>query len=374
MAEPPSPHMARALALARAAKGRTSPNPAVGAVVVRDGAVVGEGATQPGGRPHAEPVALAAAGSCAEGAALYVTLEPCSHVGRTAPCADAVIAAGVKRVHVATLDPNPRVAGQGMQRLRRAGIEITVGDGLDEARALNEDFACWVTTGRPWVMAKFAASLDGRTATHTGESRWITGPEARAEGHRWRDRVDAILVGAGTVLADDPALTTRLAETTREPKHPWRLILDSQCRTPTTARVLSPDLPGRTTIVTTGAAPPERLASLENTGAEVLVIAADGGRVDLQALLRLLGERQTTSLLVEGGATVHGAFFSAGLVDYLLAFLAPMVIGGTQAPGAVGGQGVATLAAAPRLLQSEVRRVGVDTLVAGYLRRAAWLE
>ncbi len=364
--------MARALELARAAKGRTSPNPAVGAVLVRDGVVVGEGATQPGGRPHAETVALAAAGERARGATLYVTLEPCSHHGRTPPCADAVIQARVSSVHVATLDPNPLVAGEGARRLRAAGIDVTEGDGRDYARTLNEDFACWVTNRRPWVVAKLAASLDGRIATRTGESRWITGPEARAEGHRWRDRVDAILVGVNTVLTDDPELTTRLPEGERPPKHPQRLVLDTHCRTPLTARVLNSALPGRTTIVTTALAPVGRMTILKNAGAEVLLIGDYRGRVSIDSLLGALAEREVTSVLVEGGATVHGALFDAGLVDFVLAFIAPLVIGGIGAPAAVGGSGPATLAGAHRLLDPEVRSRGADTLVAGHLRRAAW--
>jgi diaminohydroxyphosphoribosylaminopyrimidine deaminase/5-amino-6-(5-phosphoribosylamino)uracil reductase len=202
--------MARALELARAVKGRTSPNPAVGAVLVRDGVVVGEGATLPYGQPHAEPVALRAAGERARGATLYVTLEPCSHWGRTPPCAGAVVEAGVVEVHLATLDPNPEVAGRGRAWLEGAGVRTTVGDGMSEARALNADFARWIVSRRPFVRAKFATSLDGRIATRSGDSRWITGPEAREEGHRLRDRSDAILAGVGTVLADDPQLTTRL--------------------------------------------------------------------------------------------------------------------------------------------------------------------
>src|SRR5919202_1357726 len=247
--------MERALELARGAKGRTSPNPAVGAVIVRDGTIVGEGATQPGGRPHAETVALQTAGETARGATMYVTLEPCSHYGRTPPCARAVVAAGIAEVRVATLDPNPLVGGRGQTILDAAGIRTLLGEGQDEARALNEDFARWITTGRPLLIAKFAASLDGRIATYTGDSRWITGREARAEVHRLRDQVDAIMVGVNTVLADDPLLTTRLDDPAREPHHPWRLVVDSHLRTPFTARLLDPSLPARTTILTTEVAP-----------------------------------------------------------------------------------------------------------------------
>lgn len=366
--------MARALELARSVKGRTSPNPAVGAVLVRQGRIVGEGATLPYGQPHAEPVALRAAGHLAQGAAMYVSLEPCSHQGRTPPCADAIVAAGVSEVHVATLDPNPLVAGKGLARLREAGITTHLGEGAANARDLNEDFARWITTGRPMVIAKFAASLDGRTATRTGESRWITGPEARAVVHRLRDRVDAILVGVNTVLADDPELTTRLEGVERPPKHPWRIVLDSDARTPPSARLLSVQDDVKPAIFVGESAPLERRRALEAAGAQVGVLPLDGDRLSLPALLDDLGRRRVTSLLVEGGATVHGAFFDAGLVDQVLAFIAPLVIGGQAAPGVVGGVGPAALAQAHRLLDPKVSLEGVDTLISGYLRRVQWPE
>ena len=367
--------MARALHLARQAKGRTSPNPAVGAVLVRDGRIIGEGATQPGGRPHAETVALAAAGHLARGATLYVTLEPCSHYGRTPPCAPAVVAAGVTEVHVATLDPNPLVAGQGAAHIQNAGIPVYVGEAATEARALNEDFARWITTGRPHVMAKFAASLDGRIATRTGDSRWITGTEARAEVHRLRDSLDAILAGVGTVLADDPQLTTRLDAPVRPVTHPWRIVVDSAARTPPEARVCDPALPGHTTVAVTERAPAAQRAALEARGVELLMLPSDaGGRVDLGALLDELGRRGVTSLLAEGGATLLGSLFDAELVDRVLAFVAPVVIGGRDAPAAVGGRGPAALSGAVRLLDPQARRLGVDTLFSGDVRRVTWPE
>jgi diaminohydroxyphosphoribosylaminopyrimidine deaminase/5-amino-6-(5-phosphoribosylamino)uracil reductase len=344
----------------------------VGAVLVRDGAVVGEGATQPYGGPHAEPVALAAAGARARGATLYVTLEPCSHYGKTPPCTDAVIAAGVRDVRVATLDPNPRVAGNGVRLLHEAGIPAAIGEGAAAARALNEDFAVWITTGRPHVTAKFACSLDGRIATRTGDSRWITGPEARAEVHLLRDRVDAILAGVGTVLADDPELTTRIARPARPTKNPGRVVLDSTCRTPLPARLLQMASGDRVAVYTTERAPADRRRALEDAGAVVRVLPSSDGRVPIEAVLADLGRERVTSVLVEGGATVHGAFFDAGLVDRVLAFVAPVVIGGRDAPGAVAGHGPALLRDTHRLLDPEVRLAGVDTLIAGSLRRAAW--
>ncbi|MBI3970129.1 MAG: bifunctional diaminohydroxyphosphoribosylaminopyrimidine deaminase/5-amino-6-(5-phosphoribosylamino)uracil reductase RibD [Chloroflexi bacterium] len=365
--------MARALELARAVKGRTSPNPAVGAVVIRDGRIAGEGATQPYGRPHAEVIALRAAGPLAAGATLYVTLEPCSHYGRTPPCVDAVIEAGIAEVHLATLDPNPEVCGRGLARLEAAGIRTVVGEGRAAAQELNEEFARWVTTGRPLVIAKFAASLDGRIATWGGDSRWITGPEARAEVHRLRDRVDAIVVGVNTVIADNPELTTRMERPDgSEVHHPRRFVLDSTARTPPTARVLSNELPGRTTIVTTELAPPERRAALEAAGAEVWTVAPRWGHVALDALLDEMGRHKITSLLVEGGAAVHGAFFDDDLVDRVMAFIAPLVIGGRDAPSAVGGTGARRLADSRHLSDVQVERLGADTLIAGYTRRVKW--
>jgi diaminohydroxyphosphoribosylaminopyrimidine deaminase/5-amino-6-(5-phosphoribosylamino)uracil reductase len=275
-------------------------------------------------------------------------------------------------VHIATLDPNPRVAGRGRQQIEDAGIRTTLGEGQYDARVLNEDFATWITTGRPHVITKFAASLDGRIATRSGESRWITGPAARAEVHRLRDRVDAILVGVGTVLADDPELTTRLDDPARAPHHPWRLILDSALRAPPTACILAPVLPAKTTIFATEHAPAERRAALEAAGAEVVTLPSEDAKVSLAALLDELGRRSVTSLLVEGGATVLGAFFDQGLVDRVLAFVAPMVIGGTAAPAAVGGAGAGRLADAPRLQEMQVCQIGADTLIAGYVRRARW--
>ncbi len=379
MADPHTPTsmnpMARALDLARAAKGRTSPNPAVGAVVVREGRIIAEGATQPGGRPPPETVALAAAGPAARGATLYVTLEPCAHYGRTPPCADAIVAAGIAEVHVATLDPNPRVSGRGVVRLRTAGIAVILGELAAEARDLNEDFARWVTTGRPLVIAKFAASLDGHSATRTGDSRWITGEAARLEVHRLRNRVDGILAGVGTILRDDPLLTTRLPEAERPVHHPRRFVLDSLARTPPSARVLSSETPGATTILVTERAPAPRRAALAAAGAEVLVLpAGPDGRVSLLEALDALGRREITSLLVEGGPTVLGAFFDQQLVDRVEAFIAPLIIGDRAAPPAVAGTGAQTLAEATRLLDVQSRRLGPDTLISGYVRRVVWPE
>lgn len=361
-------HMRRALELAAQARGRTSPNPLVGAVVVRGGRVVGEGYHRQAGTPHAEVHALHAAGDLARGATLYVNLEPCSHHGRTPPCTEALIAAGIAEVHMAMLDPNPRVNGQGRARLEEAGIHTIVGECEAAARELNEAFVSYITAGRPFVVAKFAASLDGKIATRTGESRWITGEAARRQGHDLRDTMDAILVGAGTALADDPLLTTRLPD--REGRHPRRVLLDSRGRVPLTARAFDPALPAQTLLATTAALSAERQAALEGRGVEVLRLPADAaGRVDLPALLAALGRREVTSLLVEGGGTVLGSFLQAGLVDKVVAFVAPLLIGGRDAPGAVAGAGVARLAEAVRLERVQVERVGEDIRITGYPRR-----
>jgi len=361
--------MGRALRLAERGRGRTSPNPMVGAVLVKKGvdgmpAIVGEGFHHRAGEPHAEILALRQAGERARGATLYVNLEPCCHHGRTPPCTQALIAAGVAEVHMAMLDPNPRVAGCGQAELEAAGIRTVLGEREAEARALNEVFVHWITTNRPFVIAKFAASLDGKIATRTGDSRWITGPAARHRVHQLRDQVDGILVGVETVIADDPQLTTRLDWA--DVRHPLRVILDSTGRVPFSARVLDPALPGQTLIATTDAMPPERRQILKDSGVEVLTLPTDNGRVDLEALLTALGRREITSLLVEGGGTVLGSFFARGLVNQVLAFVAPIIIGGRDAPTPVGGAGAARIAEAWRLERVEVQRLGPDVLIGGY--------
>lgn len=365
--------MARALQLAERAAGRTSPNPLVGAVVVRDGEVVGEGYHAVAGGPHAEVVALRQAGERARGATLYVSLEPCCHFGRTPPCTRAVLAAGVSRVVAAMTDPNPRVSGRGLDELRAAGLRVEVGCLERQARRLNEAFCHFLATGRPFLAYKVALSLDGKVATAAGQSRWITGSEARRYAHRLRDRHDAVMVGVGTVLADDPLLTTRL----EGGRDALRVVVDGRGRLPLSARLLRlrPEAPepefrsSAPTLVATTAAMPEELqrALRERPGVEVLVLPGEDGRVDPEALLRVLGQRGVLSVLLEGGPTLAASFLAAGLVDKVYFFLAPLLIGGEGAPGALGGKGVAELAAAPRLREVEVERVGEDVLVVGYL-------
>ncbi len=369
MSEPQEPShalfMARALALARAHLGETSPNPSVGAVLVKDGRIIAEGWHRAAGMPHAEIEALAQAGPEARGATLYVTLEPCNHHGRTPPCAQAIIEAGVARVFYATPDPNP-VAQGGAQRLAQAGVEVHRGPGEAEAREINRFFFHHVRTGRPYVIAKFAASLDGKIATSTGESQWITGPQARAQGHALRAQVDAILVGAGTVRADNPRLTARRSDGSLYPHQPLRVVLDSRGRLPLDARLFQPQLPGHTLVATTAAMPPARHRRLQALGVETLVLPADtSGRVAIPALLEALGQRGVLSLLVEGGGEVLGSFFDQGMVQEVWAFLAPMIIGGEQAPGPVRGRGAATLARATRLTRLKLQLLGQDWWVQG---------
>ena len=358
--------MARALALAARGLGLTSPNPAVGAVLVRDGRVVGEGAHLRAGGPHAEVAALAEAGEAARGAACYVTLEPCCHQGRTPPCVEALIAAGVARIVAACRDPNPRVDGRGLAALRAAGIEVTLGVGEAEARALNRAFFSFVTTGRPHVTLKTAMTLDGKIAAWDGTSRWISGEAARAEAHRLRFLADAVLVGIGTVLKDDPALTVRLPDA--PPKQPFRVVVDSRLRIRPDARVLTAGDPSRTIVA--GAAPlrGRRAAALRARGVRVLELPRDGRRVSLGALLAALAELDVVAVLAEGGAELGAGLLDAGLVDRVAFFVAPRLLGGRAAPGPVGGVGRA-MKEALSVTGLSYRMIGEDLLIEGDVTR-----
>lgn len=358
-------YMKMALELAARARGRTSPNPMVGAVVVKEGKVIGRGCHLKAGTPHAEIHALNQAGEGARGATLYVTLEPCCHYGRTGPCTDAIIKAGVARVVTAMTDPNPLVAGKGLRLLSSAGIEVSSGVMEEEALELNEVFIKYITTGRPYVIAKAAVSLDGKIATRTGKSKWITSEDARAYSHQLRDWYDAIMVGIGTVLADDPSLTTRLPG--GGGRDPVRIILDSRARIPFNARVLTQQSEAPTLIAAASVAPPERVDALRGIGVEVLVVN-DGNQVDLHELMRLLGERGITSVLIEGGATLHGSAFSSQIVDKVAWFIAPKIIGGREAPGPVAGPGADSPSDAAALERVKVSSLGPDLLVEGYLK------
>jgi diaminohydroxyphosphoribosylaminopyrimidine deaminase/5-amino-6-(5-phosphoribosylamino)uracil reductase len=353
----------RALELARSALGTTSPNPAVGAVIVRDGEIVGEGFTQPPPGGHAEIVALKRAGERARGATLYVTLEPCPHVGRTPPCSDAIIKAGIAEVVYAMADPDPQVDGRGQRKLEDAGIAVRVGEGEAEARRINEAYIKHRAKGLPFVVAKFAASLDGRIAAASGDSRWVSGPQTRDWAHQLRTKIDAILVGSSTVVIDDPLLTARPGDQDAE-RQPLRVVVDSRGRTPPMARVLTGS--ARTLVATVEAAPEPWRASLRAAGAEVVAFPAVEGRVDLMALLRELAGRDVLSLLVEGGGVILGGFFDRGLVDKVHAIVAPMIIGAEDAPAAVAGRGAYRMADALRLRDITVDRLGDDIVVTGY--------
>ena len=357
--------MQRAIDLARQALGTTSPNPAVGAVVTKDGETVGEGSTLPPGQRHAEIGALQQAGERSHGATLYTTLEPCCTFGRTPPCTQAIIAAGIRQVHLAAIDPNPRVSGSGRAELEAAGLEVAVGEESDAAQELYEAFAKHVTTGLPFVTAKFAMSLDGKIATHTGDSKWVTGIEARGVVQQMRREIDAVLVGVNTVLADDPQLTARDPEGNPLPRQPLRVVLDSHCRTPQEARLLRE--PGTTLIAASQDAPAILVARLEAAGAEVYLGPFDrDGRVDLPPLLANLGHRGVVSLLAEGGGVVLGSLFDAGLVDKVIAFIAPSIIGGGDAASPVAGGGASLMSETWRVKRTHLRQVGPDWLITGY--------
>lgn len=350
-----------ALQWAKSAIGQTEPNPAVGAIIVKDGEIVGMGAHLKAGGPHAEVHALAMAGEKARGATMYVTLEPCSHYGRTPPCADAVIRAGISKAVIATLDPNPLVAGRGAKRLEEAGIEVLIGVREAEARQLNEVFNKFITSRKPFVTVKTANTLDGKVATETGSSRWITGEEARHYVHQLRHRNQAILVGVGTVIADNPQLTTRLPEGGR---NPIRIILDSRLRIPLDARVLT-DGQAPTWIYTTEEADPEKRERLAAMGIPVIPLSS-GPQVDVSDVLAHLGEQQISSVLVEGGSQVNGSFLRAREIDKIITFIAPKLVGGQHAPTSFGGQGIDRMDQAILLSRMTVRRLGQDLCIEGY--------
>ena len=353
-------HMRAALALARRGLGRVAPNPAVGCVLLRDGVVVGRGWTQPGGRPHAETEALKRAGAAAAGATAYVTLEPCAHHGSTPPCADALIAAGVSRVVAAIEDPDPRVAGRGLGRLRAAGISVDLGICAEEARQLNAGFLKRVEAGLPLVTLKLATSLDGKIATHTGESRWITGAPARALGHMLRRQHDAVMVGSGTILADDPELTVRLPGLGDPP--PRRIVVDGRLRTPLTAKLVATARQVPTTIVTLAGVDALRAGAFRDCGVTVIEIHRDGdGNVDLEPALRALAKQGLTRILVEGGATLAASLLRGRLVDRVAWFRSAGLIGGDGLE-AVKPFGVDRLADQALGTRLSVMRLGQDLL------------
>ena len=357
--------MSRANELARIALGSTSPNPAVGAVVVRDGEIVGEGYTLPPGQWHAEIGALQQAGPLANGATLFCTLEPCCHHGRTPPCTDAIIAAGIHHVVYAFRDPNPRVSGGGESALRAAGVTVERQPNR-ESSEMYEAFAKHITTGLPFIVAKFAMSLDGKIATRTGASQWITGPAARTRVQQLRKELDGIMVGIGTTLSDDPQLTARDpgGQPLAENLQPLRVVVDSNARTPVHARMLGQ--PGRTIIATGGGVDQSQVVQLEEAGATVVSFPGTDGRVDLPLLFQYLGSQNIVSVLVEGGGGVLGAALDAGLIDKVYAFVGPMLIGGAGARSPIEGIGATVMADVCRLEPTTIEQIGPDWLITGY--------
>jgi diaminohydroxyphosphoribosylaminopyrimidine deaminase/5-amino-6-(5-phosphoribosylamino)uracil reductase len=352
--------MRRALSLARQGEGRTSPNPPVGCVIVRDGRIVGEGWHRKAGTPHAEVHALVQAGEQARGADVYVTLEPCAHQGKTPPCALALIEARVRRVFAGTIDPNPKVCGRGMALLQEAGIDVQTGILERECRQLIEPFIRHTLTGKPFVTLKCAMTLDGKIATQTGDSVWITNEKSRRYVHKLRAKTDAVMVGRGTVVADDPRLTCRVAGG----RDPLRVVVDSALTISPAARLLHLDS-SAATLIATLSTEDDRIAALQRPGVEVLNCVEREGRIDLEALLRTLGRRGVQSLLVEGGGVLAGELLRLQLVDKVMLFYAPKLVGG-DAPGPFAGRGAERMDEALVLKETMVRRFGTDLLVTAY--------
>ena len=361
-------HMQMALELAARGRGFTSPNPLVGAVVVNNGVVVGLGFHQFAGGPHAEVRAIDAAGGAARGATLYVNLEPCNHTGRTPPCTLKILEAGLKRVVIGMRDPNPRVMGGGAEFLKAKGVEITFGVCAQAAQELNEVFVKYTRTGRPFVTAKCAATLDGRIATRTGDSKWVTGEASRAFGHELRHAADAIMVGAGTIAADDPLLTTRLKD--RPPKDPIRIVLDAQLRTAPTAKVLNHASHAETILVAGRGAPAHVRARMNLKGVRVIDAETRDGRIDLDRLMDQLGKMGVTSILIEGGSRVLGSAFRAGIVDKVCFFYAPLISAGDDGLPICSGPGPEKMRDCIRLDRIRTRHFGDDVLIEGYVMTA----
>ncbi|MBM6619938.1 bifunctional diaminohydroxyphosphoribosylaminopyrimidine deaminase/5-amino-6-(5-phosphoribosylamino)uracil reductase RibD [Bacillus suaedaesalsae] len=347
-------YMQVALTLARSVKGQTSPNPPVGSVVVKNGRIIGMGAHLKAGEGHAEVQAIKMAGGEVEGATVYVTLEPCSHFGKTPPCSNLLIDSRVSRVVVATTDPNPLVAGKGIERIRKAGIEVEVGVLQEEANELYEMFFYYISTKKPYVTLKTALTLDGKTASHTGSSQWITGVEAREDVHKYRHTHDAILVGVNTVLKDDPSLTTRLPN---GGLHPTRIVLDHHLRTPLDAKLVN-DQESTTWIVVNSHVTEEQMAPFIDRG--VKIIQQAGEKIDIPSLLEKLGELSITSILVEGGSEVNGSFLQHHAFNQVVTYIAPKLIGGKLAPGFIGGTGIADMNDAAQLQYKSIEQLGED--------------
>jgi len=355
--------MRLALSLAKKGEGKVSPNPMVGAVLVKNGKLIAKGYHRYFGGPHAEVEAIQRAKDKARGCTLYVTLEPCSHYGKTPPCTQAIIRAGIRRVVIATLDPNPINSGRGVQELKKAGIETELGVCEEEATKVNEAFFKFMKKKIPFVVVKVASSLDGKIATSKGESKWITGQKAREFAHRLRGKMDAILVGINTVISDDPSLLAPSKDSLA------RVILDSKLRIPLNSKILKNQDKADTFIFTTSKADRQKLCELKSRGIKVAIVKEDqDGRVDLEEVLKKLASLEIMILLVEGGGKVIGSFFDKGLVDKLFLFLAPRIIGGRNSLTWVEGKGVDLLSQTPHIEVSSLRKIGQDFLLEGYIR------
>jgi diaminohydroxyphosphoribosylaminopyrimidine deaminase / 5-amino-6-(5-phosphoribosylamino)uracil reductase len=356
-------YMRLALRLARRGMGKTNPNPMVGAVVVSAGKVVGQGYHHRAGEPHAEILALRQAGEKARGGTLYLNLEPCDHFGRTPPCTRAIFAAGIRRVVAGMKDPNPLVSGRGIRRLRRGGIQAEIGILENECGELNAPFRKFMTTGTPWVILKAAATLDGKVAAASGDSRWISSPDSRTYVHRLRSAADAVLVGLGTILRDDPMLNVRVPGV-KNPRHPLRVIVDSRLRIPMECRVVRTAEKYPTLVATTGEAPASRVEGLKSAGVTVVPVKSGGdGRVSLKGLMKVLADRGIQSVLLEGGPTLNASAIREKIVDRMFLFIAPKIIGGGNCPGILGGEGCLRVRDAQPWEILNVKRIGPDVMI-----------
>jgi diaminohydroxyphosphoribosylaminopyrimidine deaminase/5-amino-6-(5-phosphoribosylamino)uracil reductase len=355
----------RTLTLAKKVNGQTSPNPMVGAVIIKNGQVVGEGYHKKAGGPHAEIEALKKAGTKAKGASLYVNLEPCCVTGKTGPCTEAIIKSGIKKVFIGMRDPNPKVSGGGIRVLKKSGIEIISGILEEECKKLNEIFIKFITTKKPFVILKSAISLDGKIATKSGESRWISCAESRRTVHQLRSKVDAIMVGTGTVIKDDPNLTARLGN--KKVKQPIRVILDNQNTVPLSKKVFKNASSERVVYVTTEKISSSREKRLSKMGVDVCILKEKRGQVNLPQLMKFLGNQEISSILIEGGSELSASVLKEGIVDKVMLFVAPIIIGGNLSPGVIGGEGTARLKSAWKLKKLSVQQSGTDLMIEGYL-------
>jgi len=355
--------MEKALLLAAGGRGKTSPNPMVGAVIAKDDKIIASDYHRKAGEPHAEVLALKKAGTKARGATLYVNLEPCCHSQKkTPPCTKAIIKAGIKEVIIAMIDPNPEVSGRGIEELKKAGIKTRIGIMEKEAKRLNEVFIKYITRKEPFVILKIAQSMDGKIATAGGESRWITGEEARRYVHKLRNEVDAILVGIGTVIKDNPSLDCRI----KGGRNPYRIIVDSSLQIPADAKVLK-HRDNKTIIATTEKANREKIKFLSSRGNKILIIKEKNGKVDLESLMKKLGEMEITSVMIEGGSSINASALSCNIVDKVIFFIAPKIIGGTDAISSVGGKSPPLLKNAIKIKDLTSKTIGEDILLEGYI-------